>query len=105
MKRRMSLIALAFLISTFGFSREMAQQSGRNDAGARSPHGEEHETVGEMSEDVARVRFQKLGYTDIGEWTRNGDYLESTAKKDGKTWQIRIHVRTGARDAKPSAGR
>jgi hypothetical protein len=83
----------------------MAQRSGRNDSVEAQAHGEERETVGEMSEDVARVRFQKLGYTDIGDWTRNGDYWESAAKKDGKTWQLRIHVRTGAREVKPSAGR
>jgi len=102
MKQGTRAITLALLISTVGFSRGITQQSGRNDSAAVRAHGEDQETVGETSEDVAQVCFQKLGYRDFGKWTRNGDYLESTAKKDGKTWQIRIHVRTGAREVKPS---
>jgi len=33
---------------------------------------------------------------DFGSWTRNGDHLENTATKDGKSWKLRIHVTTGA---------
>lgn len=65
------------------------------------PHDEGKNTVGEISEEVARVRFQKLGYTNIKKLTRNGDYWEATATKDGKPWQIRLHARTGVREEKP----
>ena len=51
---------------------------------------------GEISEDVAQVRFEKLGYTNIGPWTREDDYLLSTGSKSGKTWKLSIHVLTGA---------
>ncbi len=59
---------------------------------------DEQNTVGEISEDVAMVRFQKLGYqnVDIAAWTRNGDTLEATATKDGQTYKVSIHVVTGA---------
>jgi hypothetical protein len=66
------------------------------------PRDEGKNTVGEMSEDVARVRLQKLGYSNL-QLTRNGDYWEATGTKDGKHVQVRLHVRTGARTESPAA--
>jgi hypothetical protein len=59
---------------------------------------DEPNTVGEISEEVADVRFKKLGYQSIAPWKRNGDYWETTATKDGKRWQLRLHVLTGDRE-------
>jgi hypothetical protein len=86
--------ALLLLVCAAGVA---SAQQGSSRTSAR-PHGEEHETVGEMSQEVARVRFEKLGYSEVSAWTRNGDYLEAMAKKDGKTWHLRIHVRSGVRE-------
>ena len=54
-----------------------------------------------MSEEVARVRLQKLGYSNL-QMTRNGDYWEATGTKDGKHVQVRLHARTGARTEIPA---
>jgi hypothetical protein len=65
------------------------------------PRDEGKNTVGEISEEVARVRFEKLGYSNIQKLTRKGDYWEATATKGGKPWQISLHARTGAKEEKP----
>jgi hypothetical protein len=66
------------------------------------PRNENPNTVAEITQEVARVRLQKLGYTNI-QLTRNGDYWEATASKGGKPWQIRLHALTGAREEKQVA--
>lgn len=62
-------------------------------------------TVGEISEEVARVRLQKLGYSNIQQLTRTGDYWRATATKSGQAWQVSLHARTGARDEKLAAAK
>jgi len=76
----------------------IAQQSSRP-----IPRDEGKNTVGEISEEVARVRLEKLGYSNIQQLTRKGDYWEANATKDGKPWHILLHVRTGARQETPIA--
>jgi hypothetical protein len=68
-------------------------------------HEEGKNTVGEMSEEVARVRLQKLGYSNIQQLARTGDYWRATAAKNGSSWQISLHARTGAREEKPIAAK
>jgi len=67
-----------------------------------TPSNENKNTVAEITQEVARVRLQKLGYTNI-QLTRNGDYWEATATKEGKPWEIRLHATTGAREEKQVA--
>lgn len=68
------------------------------------PRDEGKNTVGEITEEVARVRLQKLGYSNLQQLTRNGDYWETTATKGGKRVQVRLHVTTGARIEAPASG-
>ena len=93
-------LLLTFSGAPLGFAQPTAGPRNLSASGQAS-HDDEKETVGEISDDVAQVRFQKLGYKNIGPWNRNGDYLESIATKDGKSWQLRLQVRTGAREEKP----
>jgi hypothetical protein len=67
------------------------------------PHDEGKNTVGEISEEVARVRLQKLGYTNVQQLTRNGAFWEATASKGNQRVQIRLHAQTGARTETPAA--
>jgi len=80
------------------FAQPNSPPSRQSTAPAQASAQDEQNTVGEISEDVAMVRFQKLGYqnVDIGAWTRNGDNLEATATKNGQTYKVSIHVVTGA---------
>ena len=107
MKQRISFFTLVVLLAMGATAAQRSaspQQHAAAQAKPSSPpatethgtHDDEKNTVGEISEDVAQVRFQKLGYRDFGSWTRNGDHLENTATKDGKSWKLRIHVTTGA---------
>ena len=66
---------------------------------AQAPHDEGKNTIGEISAEVARVRLQKLGYSNI-KLARRGDYWQATAAKNGQPWQISLHARTGARQEK-----
>jgi len=94
--------ALAFLLAAGTAAPAFAQPGSppnqQSSAPAQASAQDEQNTVGEISEDVAMVRFQKLGYqnVDIGAWTRNGDTLEATATKNGQTYKVSIHVVTGA---------
>jgi hypothetical protein len=72
---------------------------------AQATPKEEKNTVGEISKEVAQVRFEKLGYKSFGTWTRNGDYWQTTAMKDGKSWQLGLHVRKGTRVEKLATAR
>lgn len=94
----MALVVAGATVCTLAPPAAIAQASSRP-----VPRDEGKNTVGEISEEVARVRLQKLGYSNIQQLTRNGDYWEATATKDGKLWQIRLHARTGAREEKPVA--
>jgi hypothetical protein len=68
-------------------------------------HDEGKNTVGEISEEVARVRLEKLGYSNIQQLARSGDYWRATAAKNGSTWQISLHARTGVRQEKAVAAK
>lgn len=104
MNQHSGIAALALLVVASSGASTVAQQSpsSQQQAAVTQASQDEQETVGEISEYVAQVRFQKLGYGNIGAWTRNGDYLEATATKDGKSYQLRLHVLTGTRDEKPA---
>lgn len=106
MKQRWGVTTLTLLLAAGAAASTLAQQqassSQQESASTQASNENEKETVGEISDDVAQVRFQKLGYKNFGTWTRKGDYLETTATKDGKNYQLRLHVRTGAREEKPA---
>ena len=104
MNKRSGVTALTLLLAAGAAASTFAQQasSPQESASTQALNENEKETVGEISEYVAQVRFQKLGYKNVGTWTRNGDYLETTATKDGKSYQLRLHVRSGAREEKPA---
>jgi hypothetical protein len=55
---------------------------------------EANETVGLMSEEVARVRLQKLGF-QIQQLTRRGDNWDAVVIKDGVTQHIRLDALSG----------
>ena len=67
--------ALAFLLAAGTAAPAFAQPGSppnqQSSAPAQASAQDEQNTVGEISEDVAMVRFQKLGYqnVDIGAWT------------------------------------
>jgi hypothetical protein len=103
MNQRSGVTALTLLLAAGAAASTFAQQGSspqQQSASTQASNENEKETVGEISDDVAQVRFQKLGYKNFGTWTRKGDYLETTATKDGKSYQLRLDVRTGARDEK-----
>jgi hypothetical protein len=50
-----------------------------------------------MSENVARVRLTKLGYTNVQTLKRNGAYWEATVIRNGTPQVIRFNALTGGR--------
>jgi len=98
MNQRVTAVALLLAAGVPALAQQTSPQPAQTQQ-------DKEDTVGEISEDVAMVRFEKLGYqnVDLAAWTRNGDYLEATATRDGKSYKVSIHVFTGATAATPAA--
>jgi hypothetical protein len=61
----------------------------------------EPESPPPVSEAVLRVRLAKLGYTEVRNLVRNGDYWDATVIRNGATHLIRFHSQTGMKLEQP----